>query len=77
MSDSNSEKEIEIEIGLGAVKLPLEDLLFLRPGGELEFSRPEELYVTLGLQGCLWANGRLRLEGDRIKISLTRVFGRP
>jgi flagellar motor switch protein FliN len=64
--------DVELSVVLGAVRVAMRDLLRLRRGQALELdARPDdEVWILANEQPI--ARGQISVEGDRIKVTVTR-----
>jgi len=70
-----SSVRVELSIEIGKVGLTLADLLDLSAGARVEFSLPEELPVTLGIDGVPIAQGRIIYENDMPFVEILELDG--
>ena len=65
---------IMLSLALGALELKERDFLTLRPGSELSFEMNPELFAQLRIQNQLFADLRLRFEGNLVKATIEKMF---
>lgn len=68
--------ELPVEVRLGSVSRPLEDVLRLRTGDVVECDAAVEREVTLFVQGRAFARGELVIVGERFGFRVHEIFGR-
>lgn len=65
--------EVQVDVVLGRVKLPLGELLALSPGSVLELNRAADAPVEVLVNGTLVACGEVVIVGDELGVRITSV----
>jgi len=65
---------VKVDVVLGDVRMPVEDLLALRPGDIVALDRAQDEPVEIHVAGKLLARGRLMVVDGELGVTLTEIL---
>ena len=64
---------LDMSVNLGSLGLTLGQILALRPGTTIEFSKPDYFEVLLKLGDVNWLEGEMYLGGESVRVNVTKI----